>query len=135
MFLDDLWDALSSAGATSGGFEMFKTLMPDSPDQVIALFETGGGPPVHAMNAGPGTAVVERPHVAVWTRAAIPTTARKKAQDVFFSLDALGDKTINGVRYLSVFALQSPFLLQRDETSRPIYVTNFEVVREPATSS
>lgn len=135
MILDDLADVLSSGGVGTVGIDIFKATMPNAPDQLVALFKTGGPAPIHAMAAGPGSAVVERPHVAIWARAARSDAAEKLAQDCWNLLDALGDRTVNGIRYLSVFALQTPFFLQEDETGRRVYACNFEIVREPATSS
>lgn len=133
--LDDLADRLTTQGVATTGTNLFKAVMPSTPDELIALFQTGGPAPVNLMAAGPGTAVVERPHVQALARAARPDTAHKRAQDVYFALDALGDVTINGVRYLSVYALQSPFFLNTDEAGRYVYAVNFECSREPATSS
>lgn len=133
--LDDLADRLTTQGIATSGTDLFKAVMPSTPDEIIAMYQTGGPAPVHAMSAGPGTALAERPHVQVQARAARPDTALKRVQDVWFALDALGGVTINGVRYLSVYALQSPFPLTVDATGRYIYAVNFEITREPATSS
>ena len=135
MLLDDLADRLTSQAVATTGTDLFKSVMPSTPDELIALYQTGGGPPVEVMARGPGTAAVERPHVQVLARAARPDTAHKRAQDVWFALDALGGLTINGVRYLSVFALQSPFFLNTDDVGRYVVACNFEISRVPATSS
>lgn len=135
MILDDLSDYLSTNGVGTVGTNLFKGTLPSTPDAAVALFKTGGPAPVNMMGAGPGTAVVERPHVQVLARDTRSDAAEKKAQDVWSLLDAFGDKTINGVRYLSVYALQTPFFLNRDGSGREVFACNFEVTREPATSS
>lgn len=135
MILDDLSDYLSSQGIGTIGTDLFKASLPSTPDAAVALFKYGGPAPVHMMSAGPGTAIVERPHLQVLARHTHPANAEKKAQDIWTLLDALGDKTINGVRYLSVYAIQTPFFFQKDETGRFTYACNYEIVREPATSS
>lgn len=129
--LDDISDVLSSGGITPS---IYKSVLPSTPDSVLALFETGGPAPIHAMAKGPGTAVVERPHVQVLSRDTRADTARHIAQQATALLDAL-ERTVNGVRYLSVYAIQSPFFMQRDETGRVLYAVNFEVLRVPVTSS
>ena len=133
--LDDLADVLSSAGVATIGTTLFKGTLPSTPDEAIAIYQTGGAPPVHTMSCGPGTARVERPHVQAIARSGRADAAYKLAQDAYTALDALGDRTVNGVRYLSVFALQAPFYLREDQTGRKEFSVNFEVTREPATSS
>ena len=132
--LDDLADVISSGGIGTVGTDIFKGIVPSTPDELTALFETGGGPAVHAMSAGPGTALMERPHVQVLTRAARADSAKKRASDANRLLDAL-QRSVNGVRYHSVFALQSPFFLRRDEANRVEYAQNFECIRQQASSS
>lgn len=132
--LDDLADVISSGGVGVTGVTLFKGTMPSTPDAVVALYETGGPAPVHAMAKGPGTALVERPHVQILARDFRPDSAKKTLQDATRLLDAL-NRTINGVTYLSVFAMQSPFFLDLDETLRYRYAVNFEVYRVPASSS
>lgn len=133
--LDDLADRLTTQSVATSGTDLFKSVMPSTPDEVIALFEAAGGPLTRAMSGSPGTALVERPHVQVQARAVRPDSARKRAEDVYHNLDGLGPVTINGVSYQWITALQAPFFLETDETGRYVYAVNFEVLREPATSS
>ena len=131
---DDLADVISSGGVGTVGTDIFKGIAPSTPDELTAIFETGGGPPVHAMSAGPATALMERPHVQVLTRALRADSARKRASDANRLLDAL-QRSVNGVRYHSVYALQAPFFLRRDEAGRVEYACNYEIVRAAASSS
>ena len=133
--LDDLADVLTSGGVATTGTTLFKGTMPSTPDELLSLYQTGGPPPVHAMSAGPGTALVERPHVHLIARSARADAALKLARDAYGALDALGPRTINGVPYKSIFAIQDPFYFREDETGRKEFAFNVEVVREPATSS
>lgn len=134
MILDDLADYLSTSGIGTIGTDLFKGKMPSTPDAVVALFVTGSAPPDHRMATSPISAATERPHVAVWTRAARYDSAQKTAQDVWRLLDGYGG-TINGVSYLAVYALQAPFPLEEDEARRTVVACNYEVVRVPASSS
>lgn len=131
MLLDDMADLISSGGAGTVGTTIFKGLLPDLPDACLAVYESGGFPPVHTMNAGPGTAVVERPRVQVVCRAARDDyqTARTKAHDVMKLLDGLGERAINGTTYKWMIAAQSPFLMGRDENGRVLIAQNFDVVK------
>src|ERR1035441_4854842 len=44
MLLDDIYDFLSAEVGNSTGWMLFKSYLPDKPDQAISLFETGGMP-------------------------------------------------------------------------------------------
>lgn len=132
MLLDDIADVLSSGGAGTVGTTIFKGIIPDRPDACVAVYETGGLAPAHAMSGSAGNAVAERPRVQVVSRAAQQDyeAARAKASCCYRILDGLPGRTVNGVRYLSSFAVQSPFLLGRDESGRVLLACNFDVVKE-----
>ncbi len=134
MLLDDLADKLTSQGVGTAA-EIFKTSMPSTPDELLVLLQTAGGPLERAMSASAGTALIERPHVQLRARAARPDTAHKRAQDAYHALDHLGPVAINGVLYHWIEALQAPFFLEEDNAGRHLYVVNFEILRELATSS
>ncbi len=134
MILDDLRDKLTSQGVATTA-ELYVHDLPSTPDELLSLHLTAGGPVERAMSAGPGTGQLERPHVQLRVRAGHPMTAYKRAQDAYNALDHLGPVTINGVLYHHVVALQSPFFLEEDLSGRYLYVCNFEVLREIATSS
>ena len=129
--LDDLYDRLTSQSVATTA-ELYKAQMPSTPDEALALFEYGGPAPLHTMTQ---RAVVEEPHVQVLGRATRPDTAKFRVQKVLTELDGLGPMTINGVKYLSIYALQPPFFLRTDETNRYEFAANFAVTRVPATSS
>lgn len=136
MILDDLADYASSQGHGTVGTTMFKGPMPAQPDACVAILGPyGGAPPVHVMSAGPGTAPLEYPRVQVLTRDTRYDAAEKKAQDLWFSLDAFTARAINGVAYKSIDALQSPFFFERDANNRTVFACNYEIARVPATSS
>ena len=134
MVLDDLAEILSSCGLGTVGTNIFKSLLPSTPDVCVALFVTGGAPPIDTMHAGPGVNVAERPTVQVLARDTRPDSAEKTARDAYRVLH-WQDGTKNGVRYLSIEALQQPFFVRRDETDRPIYGFNVLATRVAATSS
>ena len=131
MLIDDVADVVSSGGAGTVGTTIFKGILPDLPDACVAVMESGGFPPVHTMNANPGTAVVERPRVQIVCRAARDDyeAARTKAHDVMKLLDGLGERSVNGTTYKWIAAVQSPFLMGRDENGRVLISTNYDVVK------
>lgn len=135
MLLDDVADLLSTGGVSN----VYKSRLPDAvtTPAAVAIYETGGFFPIHAMSSGPGTAKVERPRIQVATRAASYESASVTANFVSGLLDGLREKTQNGTRYLYLQAVHAPFLLKFDEGDRPILAQNFDVwkARSTATST
>ncbi len=138
MLLDDLGDLLSSAGVgtvgSTGDYGIFKGFMPAEPDKAIAIHETGGVEPYRKMHSTTGDVVAERPRVQVMVRSTLYSTGRQKIQDAWNALEGLGGRTINSTRYLYAEAVQSPFLIGRDENSREMFAFNLDVVKELSTA-
>ena len=139
MLLDDVADLLSTGGIGSVGstasYGIYKAAMPDAPEKAVAVYETGGGPSLHAMSGSAGSAVATRPRVQVVVRSASYSTGRQKAQDAFRLLDGLRDRTVNGVRYMGGAAVQSePFPIGRDENARHLIACNYEFVKAMSTA-
>lgn len=130
--LDDIADYLSSGGIGTVGTNLFKGFAPDTPNALTVIYETGGQAPVHAMNASAGQAVVEMPRIQVVCRATAYdySTARSTAHSVFKLLDGLPARSINSVAYKWGAAIQSPFLMGRDEAGRVLIACNYDVVKE-----
>jgi len=123
--LDDIGAELTSDGVVGGvtDWVLAKSYMPPTPDNVIALFETGGDAP----DQTPGTKY-EYPTFQVRVRGSKfgYEAARIKIQEVF---DSLNDSTISG--YIYVFPLQSgPIPLGYDrEDNRPELSWNFATMK------
>jgi hypothetical protein len=137
MVADDLSDYLTSQGhganTTDTGtapISIFSNFSPTTPDQVVMVYETGGLSTVHAMASGPGQAVQERPAVQIRCRAQTQTSARTLADDVFNSLDGFRTRTINGTRYNYMEAIQSPFILDRDDEEREVFAFNVRIMKD-----
>ena len=138
MLLNDLGDYLSSGGVGTLGTDLFLGNMPASPDNAVAVYETGGRGTVHAMNPSAGLAKIAYPHVQVVVRGGTNSyeTARAVAQKAFLLLDGLPTRTINATSYLWGVAIQGePFLMGRDEQHRPIIAANYEIVKRISTTS
>lgn len=136
MLLAEIGDYLSSGGVGTVGADMFLGYMPEAPDAVLSLYETGGMGPYRAMRTCTGSPVAERPRLQVVARAAEHdyAAARLKVQQAYALLEHLGDRTLGGVRYLWIGAVQSPFLMGRDERGRVLVACNFDVVKEASTA-
>ena len=141
MLADDIVDLLSSGGLGTAATDLFVGELPDDVTTGIQVRETGGLGTVHTMGGvastglGAGAATVEQPRFQIISRAASYATARANMSDAFHQLDGLRERTVNGVRYLWVSAVQSPFDLGRDLNGRSRFAVNFDVVKALSTST
>ena len=116
--------------------------LPDYPDKAIGIIETGGLGLVHAFSPSPGAAHLERPRAQILVRSPAYSTGRQKAQDILRLLDGLSARTINGVLYHYVKAMQSPFTLGGDSNrslgpdgnARVLIACNYDVARSLSTA-
>lgn len=132
--LDDLSDLLSSGstGVLSGTIYLGR--LSDTPAEQVAIAETGGMAPVHAMASGAGLAVLEIPRVQILSRSTTYAAAKTRIKLVEGLLDGLRPRTINGVQYHFVSAVQPPFLLEYDANNRPVLAQNFEIQKARSTA-
>ena len=130
--LDEIGTYLAANGIGTVGTNLFKGFMPDLPDAVVVLYETGGLAPYRAMRSAPGQPVATRPRLQVVCRNTQYeyAVARAKAQAVYVLLEGFGDQTLSGTRYLWIAAVQEPFMMGRDVTGRVQVAQNFDVVKE-----
>lgn len=108
---------------------------PGQPDTVVALFATSGLEPDHTMGGGGGgSALLVNPGLQVLARG--PRDDRKTARDLAHQvkgkLDGLTNVTLSGCRYVSVFAVNEPHLVELDENRRPVYACDFTISKEPS---
>lgn len=123
MLLDELAAYLETQALGTVGTDLFKGLLPDTPDACVALFETPGGPPGL-------TDSIDLRSFQVRTRAAGYSDARQKCEDIFALLHGLHEQTLSGARYVLVAAKQAPFSLGRDDRQRHEFAANFRALRD-----
>jgi hypothetical protein len=123
VMLKEIGTYLQSQGIGTLGANLFLGLMPDQPDNCIALFEYAGSPPdLH----WPG----EYPGLQVRVRDKSYAAARSKIREVMAALHGLHEQTLSGTRYLLIKARGSPEILKRDASNRIELVLNFEIIKE-----
>ena len=105
------------------GTDIFLGLMPDQPDNCIALFEYAGSPPDLHWNG-------EYPGLQVRVRNKGYAAARTKIGEVMEKLHGLHEQTLSGTRYLLIKARGSPEVLKRDANNRVELFVNFEIIKE-----
>jgi hypothetical protein len=114
---------LKGQGIGTPGTDIFLGLMPDQPDNCIALFEYAGSPPDLHWNG-------EYPGLQVRVRGTSYAAARTKIEQIRDLLHGLHDKKLSGTRYLLIKARGSPEVLKRDNNNRVELFVNFEIIKE-----
>ena len=89
------------------GTDIFLGLMPDQPDNCIALFEYAGSPPDLHWNG-------EYPGLQVRVRNRSYSAGRAKIGEIVVLLHGLHETELSGTRYLLIKARGSPEVLKRD---------------------
>lgn len=111
---------------------LFLEEMPEDPDEVGAVFETGGSPP----EGGFGIAGIqfENPTVAIWFRGKPHQSEppQLKARTAYLELSKIQAESLGSTPYLTVEPLQPPFILERDSQRRVIWVLNILAQKEPS---
>jgi hypothetical protein len=121
--LSDIGNYLQAQGIGTLGADLFLGLMPDQPDNCIALFEYAGSPPDLHWNG-------EYPGLQVRVRNKSYADARTKIGEVMEKLHGLHEQTLSGTRYLLIKARGSPEVLKRDNNNRIELFVNFEIIKE-----
>jgi len=121
--LNDISTYLQAQGVGTVGTDIFLGLMPDQPDNCIALFEYAGSPPdLHWKG--------EYPRLQVRVRDKSYAAARAKIGTVAALLHGLHEQVLSDTRYLLIKALGSPEVLKRDNNNRVELFVNFEIIKE-----
>ena len=131
MILDAIAAHLAAAGlGLTEGTNLFKSILPDSPDACVAIFETPGRASTKAFGT---TIQFENARFQILARSSRESlvsgaysTARSLADSIYVKLDGAGNLTLSGIKYLYIEALQTPFQLERDENHRAIICCNYE---------
>ena len=127
--LDDIGGYINTNTSFTLGTDFFLSLLPDTPDNCVALFESGGVAPQYTQGST-GTPVIERPELQVITRHTSYETGRANANTVYLLLTAITNATINSNLYYRIEAAASPAMFQRDDSRRVLFTTNFNVMRD-----
>ncbi len=129
--LEEVGNFLQGQGIGTQGTDIFLGDVPqDAPEAAVAIFETSGlaSQYVHGIN-GPAW---NMPSFQVFTRAATYSAARSKAETIFKALSKITNQALDGILYMSIRPVQSPFSLGRDENHRPQIVCNYQVTKVPS---
>jgi hypothetical protein len=121
--LTEIGAYLATKSIGTVGTDIFLGLMPDQPDNCIALFEYAGSPPdLHWAGEYPG--------LQVRVRNKSYAAGRAKIGEIVKELHGLHEQTLSGTRYLLIRARGSPEVLKRDANNRVELFVNFEMIKE-----
>lgn len=118
--LDALGQHLEDEEIGTLATNIFLSVLPDTPDVCVALFEENGTGPVNML--GNNMVAIERPRIRVYCRAGRNDylAARALAVSVRDALAVLGNQTIDGVDILGITPTSDVYLAGRDADDRPI---------------
>lgn len=108
------------------GQGVFTGRLPDSPSVAIVFSDTGGFGPTNVF----GTTAFRQPSLQVVTRATALdyNKARALIDEVFTVLHCKANITANGNFYKAIDAIQEPMWLGYDESERPMWAINFQIM-------
>ena len=121
--LSEIGAYLATKSIGTVGTDIFLGLMPDQPDNCIALFEYAGSPPDLHWNG-------EYPGLQVRVRNKSYAQGRAKIGEIMTLLHGLHETTLSSTRYLLIKARGSPEVLKRDASNRVEFFVNFEIIKE-----
>lgn len=124
--LEAIGDYLASNGYGTQGTDLFLAVMPESPDECIAVYENVGNTPSFTMGSDPWA--IDRPVIQVICRAGRGDypTARNNAQAIRELLGAVVDTTISTIPIMRIQSQGSIIPMGEDENQRPMVSANFE---------
>jgi hypothetical protein len=134
MVTDDLVQLIVDDGLGTFATDLFVGGFPVSaPDLCVAVTEYGG--PAGVDFFGEVTPTLERPRVQVRVRgeAYDYDGPRTRLELIYQALGARSAFTVNGVRYLDLSPIQTPFPMGKDESNRWMFAVNFEALKERQT--
>lgn len=129
--LEALGNYLQAEGVGTLGTNLFLSTMPESPDALIAVYETSGDRPSFTM--GSAATAIDRPSIQVLVRGVRGdyVTARDTAEDIRTLLGALSNTTLSGVNVMRVEPASWLLPLGDDENARPVISQNFDCMTRP----
>jgi hypothetical protein len=129
--LEAVGDYLVTGGHGTLGTTLFLGVMPESPDVLVAVYETSGSSPQFTM--GSAATAIDAPSLQVICRGSVGDypTARDKAVTLRTYLGSLANVTISGINIMRVAPEGSVLPMGEDENRRPMVSINFSCMVRP----
>lgn len=129
--LEAVGDYLQAQGHGTLGASIFLSMMPETPDTLISVYENAGDPPMFTMGAAAWA--IDRPTLQVICRATRGDypTARDKAETIRALLGAVTEQTLSGINVMRISPQGSVIPMGEDENLRPMVSANYECMVRP----
>lgn len=123
--LEAIGDYLEAHDYGTLGTNIFLGMMPDSPDECIAVFEDQGGSPRFSL--GTGGIQIDEPNLQIMFRSARDDYpgARDKAETIRQLLSAITETTMSGIRVMRISPVGSVLPMGVDPEHRSVISLNF----------
>jgi len=118
--VEDIVTYLQTSGIGTKNTDIFGYSMPETPNNCIVVYPTGGYP---RDKAG----FIEYPTIMIHVRNELASTAESKINAILEALHRVVNTTMNGTRYLSVYARDEGVSLGKDDQQRSTWSVNFEI--------
>jgi hypothetical protein len=126
--LNDIGLYLEDRGVGELAATLFLNVRPDSPDEVVCLFQYGGAAPEYVQESF--SPAVEKPHIQILARSVDADRAEILCYKAWYALVGVTNAVLNGTKYRSIRPLSSPALLGRDANERTMIIFNASVEKE-----
>lgn len=127
MMLDEIAGYLAENGIGTWASTLFKGSMPETPDDVVCIYENAGKPPEFTFANG---VMAEEPGLQAIARSKSYSAARAKIESIVQLLSGKSNVSIGGRFYYLIAAAQMPSSLGTDENGRRLVSVNFNVMRQ-----
>lgn len=124
--LESVGDYLAAQGQGTLGASLFLAVMPETPDALVALYESSGLSPMETMGANAW--VIDQPSIQVICRGARGDYpgARDKAQAIRALLASVTETSISGIHIMRIRSEGAVIPMGEDENGRPMVSANFQ---------
>jgi hypothetical protein len=126
--LESIGDYLQAENFGVLGTDIFLSMLPDSPDECLAIYEDQGGEPRFSL--GPDGIQIDQPNIQIISRAGRDDypTARDKAESIRRLLSAVVETEMSGLRVMRIQPVGSVLPLGVDPENRSVVSINFRAM-------
>lgn len=112
------------------GTNLFIGLLPDSPGNCVAIFETVTDAPYYVMNGTTSIPQLENPRMMLYVRNASYVTGRALIETIWRQLQEVSEDALSSVVYHRIQAFGSPKFLERDSNFNVMFSANFKIMKD-----
>jgi hypothetical protein len=126
--LDELYTYIPATNSAFAGL-LHLGHLPESPNRAIALYEYGSGPGIQIMETLGMAYEDVRLQVVCRGSPLDYVGPRTDCYNLMLLLMVVQNASLSGTWYLSIDALQSPFMIERDTQERVKIANNYRIVK------